>query len=104
MSDKNNERFLNEIDRMLKQKQLDYGSFDTTSWFMTAILEKMLSAYNGVTVKVPNRIFGTFMIILKLWRIINSKTFNKEHNDDVAGYNELLRNLLKNEEKHNGTK
>jgi uncharacterized protein with PQ loop repeat len=96
-----NVRFLNQIDKMLKQKQNDYGSFDTTSWLMTGILERILSAHNGVTVKVPNRIFGIFMIILKLWRVLNRKKYHKDDNDDVNGYNELLRKLVQNEDKAN---
>jgi len=96
-----NVRFLNQIDKMLKQKQNDYGNFDTTSWLLTGILERILSAHNGVTVKVPNRIFGIFMIILKLWRILNRKKYHKDDFDDTNGYNELLRKLVQNEDKAN---
>jgi uncharacterized protein with PQ loop repeat len=96
-----NVRFLNQVDKMLKQKQNDYGNFDTTSWLMTGILERILSAHNGVTVKVPNRIFGIFMIILKLWRVLNNKKYKKDSSDDVQCYNELLRKLVQNEDKAN---
>ena len=96
-----NVRFLNQIDKLLKQKQTDYGSFDVTSWVLTGFLERILSAHNGVSVKVPNRIFGMFMIVLKLWRILNRKKYHKDDNDDVNGYNELLRKLVQNEDKAN---
>ena len=96
-----NVRFLNQIDKLLKQKQTDYGSFDVTSWVLTGFLERILSAHNGVTVKVPNRIFGMFMIVLKLWRVLNRKKYHKDDNDDVQCYNELLRKLVQNEDKAN---
>tara|TARA_R110002020_G_scaffold234544_1_gene446616 strand:+ start:1353 stop:1661 length:309 start_codon:yes stop_codon:yes gene_type:complete len=96
-----NVRFLNGIDKLLREKQNDYGSFDTTSWLMAGILERMLSAHNGVTVKVPSRIFGMFMIILKLWRILNNKKYKKDSSDDISCYNELLRKLVQREEKAN---
>ena len=100
MKPTDNIRFINSLDKLLQQKQEDYGSFDTTSWLLTGILERLLSAHNGVQVKVPLRIFGIFMIIVKLWRIMNGKKYNKDSSDDIAGYNELLRKMLQNEEKH----
>ena len=100
MKPTDNIRFINSLDKLLQQKQEDYGSFDTTSWLLTGILERLLSAHNGVQVKVPLRIFGIFMIIVKLWRILNGKKYNKDSSDDIAGYNELLRKMLQNEENH----
>ena len=96
-----NVRFLNQLDKLLKQKTEDYGSFDRTSWFMTQFLENILTAHNGVKVKVSIKIFGIFMIMLKLWRILVNKRYVKDNSDDVAGYNELLRKLLIAEEKTN---
>ena len=87
--DENNIRFINQLDKLLKQKEEDYGSFDKT-------------AHNGVKVKVSIKTFGIFMVILKLWRILSSKRYFKDHHDDIAGYNELLRKLMINEEKSNG--
>ena len=96
-----NVRFLNHLDKLLKQKTEDYGSFDRTSWVMTQFLENILTAHNGVKVKVSIKIFGIFMIMLKLWRILVNKRYVKDNSDDVAGYNELLRKLLIAEEKIN---
>ena len=96
-----NDRFLNQLDKLLKQKTEDYGSFDRTSWVMTQFLENILTAHNGVKVKVSIKIFGIFMIMLKLWRILVNKRYVKDNSDDVAGYNELLRKLLIAEEKTN---
>jgi hypothetical protein len=101
MKNMDNVRFINDLDKLLRQKEIDYGSFDTTSWLLSGILEKLLSAHNGVQVKVPIRIFGIFMIVTKLWRVMNQKNYHKDSHDDIAGYNELLRKMLKNEEKHN---
>ena len=50
MSD--NVKFISEIERLLKQKQDDYGEFDHTSYVMSGILEKYLSVYNNCEVKV----------------------------------------------------
>jgi hypothetical protein len=96
-----NVRFLNQLDKLLKQKTEDYGSFDRTSWVMTQFLENILTAHNGSKVKVSIKIFGIFMIMLKLWRILVSKRYVKDNSEDVAGYNELLRKLLIAEEKTN---
>ena len=48
-----NVKFINELERLLNQKQNDYGDFDHTSYVMVGILEKYLSVYNNVEVKVP---------------------------------------------------
>ena len=42
------------------------------------------------------------MIMLKLWRILSSKRYLKDNFDDIAGYDELLRKLVIQEEKTNG--
>ena len=96
-----NVRFLNQLDKLLKQKTEDYGSFDRTSWVMTQFLENILTAHNGAKDKLSIKIFGIIMIMLKLWRIIVSKRYVKDNSEDVAGYNELLRKLLIAEEKTN---
>ena len=97
-----NIRFINQLDKLLKQKEEDYGSFDRTSWVMTQLLENVLTAHNGVQGKVSIKIFGIFMIMLKLWRILSSKRYLKDNFDDIAGYDELLRKLVIQEEKTNG--
>ena len=56
--DENNVRFINQLDKLLKQKEEDYGSFDKTSWVMTQLLENILTAHNGVKVKVSIKTFG----------------------------------------------
>jgi hypothetical protein len=96
MSD--NVKFINELERLLNQKQGDYGDFDHTSYVMVGILEKYLSVYNNVEVKVPLKLFGLFMIFLKCWRVMQSKEYKKDTFDDINGYTELLRRLTLNEQ------
>jgi hypothetical protein len=97
MSD--NVKFISEIERLLKKKQDDYGEFDHTSYVMSGILEKYLSVYNDCEVKVPLKMFGIFMVFLKLWRVMQSENYKKDSFDDINGYAELLRRLVQNEEK-----
>lgn len=96
MSD--NVKFITELERLLNQKQNDYGHFDNTSYVMAGILEKYLSVYNNVEVKVPLKFFGIFMIFLKLWRVMQSEDYKKDSFDDINGYAELLRRLVINEQ------
>ena len=96
MSD--NVKFINELERLLNQKQGDYGHFDNTSFVMAGILEKYLSVYNNKEVKVPLKFFGIFMIFLKLWRVMQSDNYKKDSFDDINGYAELLRRLVINDE------
>ena len=97
MSD--NVKFISEMERLLKEKQDDYGQFDHTSYVMSGILEKYLSVYNDCEVKVPLKMFGIFMVFLKLWRVMQSENYKKDSFDDINGYAELLRRLVQNEEK-----
>ena len=97
MSD--NVKFISEMERLLKEKQDDYGQFDHTSYVMSGILEKYLSVYNDCEVKVPLKMFGIFMVFLKLWRVMQSENYKKDSFDDINGYAELLRGLVQNEEK-----
>ena len=97
MSD--NVKFISEMERLLKEKQDDYGQFDHTSYVMSGILEKYLSVYNDCEVKVPLKMFGIFMVFLKLWRVMQSENYKKDSFDDINDYAELLRRLVQNEEK-----
>ena len=97
MSD--NVKFISEIERLLKEKQDDYGQFDHTSYVMSGILEKYLSVYNDCEVKVPLKMFGIFMVFLKLWRVMQSENYKKDSFDDISGYSELLRRLVIDENK-----
>jgi len=96
MSD--NVKFINDLERLLNEKQNDYGHFDNTSFVMAGILEKYLSVYNNKDVKVPLKFFGIFMIFLKLWRVMQSENYKKDSFDDINGYAELLRRLVINEQ------
>ena len=96
MSD--NVKFINELERLLNQKQSDYGHFDNTSFVMAGILENYLSVYNNKEIKVPLKFFGIFMIFLKLWRVMQSENYKKDSFDDINGYAELLRRLVINDE------
>ena len=93
-----NVKFINDLERLLNQKQNDYGHFDNTSFVMAGILEKYLSVYNNKDVKVPLKFFGIFMIFLKLWRVMQSENYKKDSFDDINGYAELLRRLVINEQ------
>ena len=92
-----NVKFMNNLEKLLKEKQADYGNFDETSYVMTKMMENFLSLHNHKEVKVPYKFFGLFMIMLKSWRIMQSKSYKKDSSDDIQGYNELLRRLLLNE-------
>ena len=96
MSD--NVKFISELERLLNEKQSDYGHFDNTSFVMAGIMEKYLSVYNNKEVKVPLKFFGIFMVFLKLWRVMQSDSYKKDSFDDINGYAELLRRLVINDE------
>ena len=96
MSD--NVKFINDLERLLNEKQNDYGHFDNTSFVMAGILENYLSVYNNKEIKVPLKFFGIFMIFLKLWRVMQSENYKKDSFDDINGYAELLRRLVINDE------
>jgi len=96
MSD--NIKFINEIERLLNEKQNDYGHFDNTSYVMAGIMEKYLSVHNNKEIKVPLKFFGIFMVFLKLWRVMQSDNYKKDSFDDINGYAELLRRLVINEQ------
>ena len=97
MSD--NIKFINNLEKLLHEKQGDYGHFDHTSFAMAGMIEKYLSIYNNKEVKVPLKFFGLFMIFLKSWRIMQSKEYKKDSFDDINGYTELLRRLVVDENK-----
>ena len=67
-----------ELEKLLKSKQAQYGSFDNTSFAMKGILESVLAAHNGHKVRVPNNIFGCFMQFLKIWRSITNPMYKKD--------------------------
>ena len=97
MSD--NVKFINNLEKLLHEKEVDYGHFDHTSFAMAGMMEKYLSVHNNKPVKVPLKFFGLFMISLKCWRIMQSKEYKKDSFDDINGYTELLRRLVINENK-----
>ena len=97
MSD--NIKFINNLEKLLHEKQGDYGHFDHTSFAMAGMIEKYLTIYNNKEVKVPLKFFGLFMIFLKSCRIMQSKEYKKDSFDDINGYTELLRRLVVDENK-----
>jgi hypothetical protein len=97
MSD--NIKFINNLEKLLHEKQGDHGHFDHTSFAMAGMIEKYLTIYNNKEVKVPLKFFGLFMIFLKSWRIMQSKEYKKDSFDDINGYTELLRRLVVDENK-----
>ena len=94
---KNINQISKELEKLLKEKQEQYGSFSSTSYVFKGMLENILSAFNGYQVRCPNNIFGVCMTIVKLWRSITNKKYKKDTYDDINGYNELNRNLKMDE-------
>ena len=97
MSD--NIKFINNLEKLLHEKQSNYGHFDHTSFAMAGMMEKYLTIYNNKEVKVPLKFFGLFMIFLKCWRVMQSSNYKKDSFDDINGYTELLRRLVVDENK-----
>ena len=81
MSD--NVKLNSEIDRLLKQKQDDYGHFYHTSYVMVGIMEQYLSIHNNQDIKIPIKFFGLVMIFLKLWRVMQSDSYKKDSFDEL---------------------
>ena len=90
---KNINQISKELEKLLKEKQSEYGSFHSTSYVFKNVLESILSAFNGTKVHCPNNIFGLCMIFVKLWRSVTNKKYKKDTYDDINGYNELNRSL-----------
>lgn len=96
---KNIQILTKELEKLLKEKHEQYGSFSNTSLAFKGMLEAILTAYNGKRVVCPSNIFGVCMTMLKVWRSITNKNYKKDTYDDINGYNELNRKL-KMEEKN----
>tara|TARA_R100001086_G_scaffold77972_1_gene37764 strand:- start:780 stop:1076 length:297 start_codon:yes stop_codon:yes gene_type:complete len=92
-----NIKFINNLEKLLKEKENNYGSFDHTSQVWANYLSDILSIENNKTVRVPVKTFGVMMIFLKLWRIMQSKEFKSDSFFDIEGYAELLKRLVINE-------
>ncbi len=90
---KNISEITKELEKLLKTKQEQYGSFTSTSNAFKGMLESILTSFNGYPVRCPNNIFGICMTLVKLWRSITNKKYKKDTYDDINGYNELNRNL-----------
>ena len=84
-------RVARDIEKLLKRKADEYGSFTKTSYFFHGFLESLISAHNGKQIKVPKNIFGVCMMAIKIWRTITNPRYKKDSYDDTAGYNELNR-------------
>ena len=96
MSD--NVKFINNLEKLLHEKEGDYGHFDHTS-FTYMKRELLYGNKYYLDLKVPLKFFGLFMISLKCWRIMQSKEYKKDSFDDINGYTELLRRLVVNDNK-----
>ena len=84
-------RVARDIEKLLKRKADEYGSFTKTSYFFHGFLESLIYAHNGKQIKVPKNIFGVCMMAIKIWRTITNPRYKKDSYDDTAGYNELNR-------------
>ena len=69
----NDIKFTKNLEKLLEQKQQDYGGFDHTSQIMANYLSDILSIENNTTVRVPVKTFGVIMVFLKLWRVCNQR-------------------------------
>ena len=47
---KNINQISKELEKLLKEKQSEYGNFNSTSYVFKGVLESILSAFNGTKV------------------------------------------------------
>ena len=86
------------VKQMLEKKQKEYGSFDNNAYIMANFLQSALEIINGYKVKVPITIIPQLMIVLKLTRTIDDGSgkdvYKLDTHKDIAGYNDLLKEML----------
>jgi len=102
MSDKDNVQWIDigekMVKQMLEQKQKEYGSFDNNAYIISNFIQSVLEVVNGFKVKVPITLIPQLMIVLKLTRTIDDGSgkdiYKLDTHKDIAGYNDLLKDML----------
>jgi|TARA_Y100000004_G_C8773342_1_gene351713 hypothetical protein len=80
---------------LLKNKQKEYGDFDSNAHIVAQFIKSVLEAVNKQKLKVPITIVAQLMIVLKLTRTVNDGEkeimYKEDTHLDISGYNELLK-------------
>ena len=88
------------VKQMLEGKQKEYGDFGHNAYIISNFIKTVLEVVNKKKIDVPITIVPQLMIVLKLTRTINDGTkefeFKEDTHKDIAGYNNLLREMLIN--------
>lgn len=80
---------------LLKNKQKEYGDFDSNAHIVAQFIKSVLETVNKQKLKVPITIVAQLMIVLKLTRTVNDGEkeimYKEDTHLDISGYNELLK-------------
>ena len=93
---------------LLKNKQKEYGDFDSNAHIVAQFIKSVLEAVNKQKLKVPITIVAQLMIVLKLTRTVNDGEkeimYKVDTHQDISGYNELLKYQMQQLERNNNGK
>lgn len=93
---------------LLKNKQKEYGDFDSNAHIVAQFIKSVLEAVNKQKLKVPITIVAQLMIVLKLTRTVNDGEkeimYKEDTHTDISGYNELLKYQMQQLERNNNGK
>jgi|TARA_Y200000002_G_scaffold254048_1_gene210581 hypothetical protein len=93
---------------LLKNKQKEYGDFDSNAHIVAQFIKSVLEAVNKQKLKVPITIVAQLMIVLKLTRTVNDGEkeimYKEDTHQDISGYNELLKYQMQQLERNNNGK
>ena len=93
---------------LLKNKQKEYGDFDSNAHIVAQFIKSVLEAVNKQKLKVPITIVAQLMIVLKLTRTVNDGEkeimYKEDTHLDISGYNELLKYQMQQLERNNNGK
>ena len=88
------------VKQMLEKKQMEYGDFDKNAYIIVNFIQSTLEVIIWHKIKVPITIVPQLMIVLKLTRTIDDWSkqdiYKEDTHKDIAGYNDLLKTMLKN--------
>ena len=75
---------------LLKNKQKEYGDFDSNAHIVAQFIKSVLEAVNKQKLKVPITIVAQLMIVLKLTRTVNDGEkeimYKEDTHQDISGY------------------
>ena len=93
---------------LLKNKQKEYGDFDSNAHIVAQFIKSVLEAVNKQKLKVPIPIVAQLMIVLKLTRTVNDGEkeimYKEDTHQDISGYNELLKYQMQQLERNDNGK